>query len=353
MSDSFIKDHIIYKRFYYKNQPSNYFISEYGDVYNIVTDHYLSQSLNCSGRKIVCLSISGESIPIPIHHLVAIVFLGKIPEGMTVDHIDEFCLNNHYSNLRFLSASDNTKNYIRNKGISKKYSDELIHSICKDLKNGIYYRKLADKYNIPILYLYYIVHYKIRKNIVDKYKPFPINAYRVKNDRKIDKELITDMINIKYSNAQIYETLQIENNNANNKLINKLRKKLGIKDPKFLDDELKESVTNLIKSGFSNNEIVSMLKLPKTNQIRDLFARTRKRLHIPDFNRNGVPSNIQTEIKELVSQGKSNKDILSIYELERTKYTINLLAKLRQTVKKTSSTTIENNDIYYTIDIKL
>ncbi len=44
-----------------------------------------------------------------IHRLVYQVWVGEIPEGMSVDHIDNNKLNNHYSNLQLLSMEDNAR----------------------------------------------------------------------------------------------------------------------------------------------------------------------------------------------------------------------------------------------------
>ncbi len=45
-----------------------------------------------------------------IHKLVAECWLGPCPEGMEVDHIDRNSRNNHYSNLRYVTRSEQMKN---------------------------------------------------------------------------------------------------------------------------------------------------------------------------------------------------------------------------------------------------
>ncbi len=44
-----------------------------------------------------------------IHRLVYETWVEDIPEGMSVDHIDNDKLNNHYSNLQLLSMEDNAR----------------------------------------------------------------------------------------------------------------------------------------------------------------------------------------------------------------------------------------------------
>lgn len=42
-----------------------------------------------------------------VHRLVYTAWIGAIPDGMTVDHIDGDKLNNHHSNLQLLTAIEN------------------------------------------------------------------------------------------------------------------------------------------------------------------------------------------------------------------------------------------------------
>lgn len=44
-----------------------------------------------------------------IHRLFYMTWVGEIPPGLTVDHIDGNKLNNHHSNLQLLSAGDNAR----------------------------------------------------------------------------------------------------------------------------------------------------------------------------------------------------------------------------------------------------
>lgn len=44
------------------------------------------------------------------HHLVARQFIGERPDGYVIDHIDRNPLNNHISNLRYITQKENTHN---------------------------------------------------------------------------------------------------------------------------------------------------------------------------------------------------------------------------------------------------
>jgi hypothetical protein len=68
----------------------------------------------------VCLYKNGKQKVIAIHQLVAMAFLGHIPNGksIVVDHIDNNKLNNHVSNLQIVSHRINTTKDRNNPGIT-------------------------------------------------------------------------------------------------------------------------------------------------------------------------------------------------------------------------------------------
>ena len=138
---------------------TKYYATENGDIYNIETKNYLSKCINMDGRYIVCLTFNGISKIYPVHKLVYLAFYKNIENDMTINHINENKLDNTYTNLELLSREDNIRSYLfnHNDPFCKKYPDDLIVKICEDLSNGIHYRELAIKYDIPINYLYSIV----------------------------------------------------------------------------------------------------------------------------------------------------------------------------------------------------
>lgn len=57
--------------------------------------------------------VRGDARPhvhVKFHILVAEAFIGKRPDNFVIDHIDHNISNNHYSNLRYCSVSDNWHN---------------------------------------------------------------------------------------------------------------------------------------------------------------------------------------------------------------------------------------------------
>lgn len=60
-----------------------------------------------------------------IHRLVVWAFIGEIPKGMQVNHIDEDKKNNRLSNLEIVTHRQNQNHGTRNKRISKSKSQQL------------------------------------------------------------------------------------------------------------------------------------------------------------------------------------------------------------------------------------
>lgn len=55
----------------------------------------------------VAVTIKKKTVNRVVHRLVYETWVGVIPEGMTVDHIDGNKLNNHHTNLRLLTPEEN------------------------------------------------------------------------------------------------------------------------------------------------------------------------------------------------------------------------------------------------------
>ena len=71
--------------------------------------YYPKIRINRKGYKIVSLYIAGEgrAIDIAVHRLVAMTFINGYQDGLTVDHLDCDKLNNHYTNLEWVTNKEN------------------------------------------------------------------------------------------------------------------------------------------------------------------------------------------------------------------------------------------------------
>lgn len=78
-----------------------------------VQERILKPSQNQKGYRIVVLARDGKRYAYPVHRLVAETFLGPLPEGWHTCHIDGDNQNNHVTNLRYATPSENNRDVVR------------------------------------------------------------------------------------------------------------------------------------------------------------------------------------------------------------------------------------------------
>lgn len=84
---------------------------------------YYTTFVRIGGRK-----PDAKTIRVPIHKVVAECWLGDKPDGLEIDHIDRNSHNNHYTNLRYVTRSEQMKNRDHT-NISAKGSQNLLAHI--------------------------------------------------------------------------------------------------------------------------------------------------------------------------------------------------------------------------------
>lgn len=111
-----------------------YYVSNYGRVKSHLRHGY--NQTPCKGYehllKLVVLKIGYPSIMLwmhgkpstkYVHRLVAAAFIGEIPQGMVVNHIDGDKTNNHVTNLEIITQSGNREHAART-GLLKGFLKE-------------------------------------------------------------------------------------------------------------------------------------------------------------------------------------------------------------------------------------
>ena len=111
----------------------------------------LKPGINSCGYKCVSITHNDKRITKCIHTLVAETYLGNRPLGYFINHIDGNKLNNHYSNLEYVTPKENI-NHAWKIGLAKPRYGE---------KNG--YSKLN---NLAINDIHALRKFGLRQNII-------------------------------------------------------------------------------------------------------------------------------------------------------------------------------------------
>jgi hypothetical protein len=107
------------------------------------------------GYPLACFCQDGEQHYHRVHRLVAEAFLGPCPAGLQVNHKDGDKLNNHVSNLEYVTPSENTRHAIR-LGLwtpvgeahhLSKLSEADVREI-RRLRGKVTQQQLADRYGV-------------------------------------------------------------------------------------------------------------------------------------------------------------------------------------------------------------
>ena len=98
---------------FYETEHYSYFITSAGDVYRYNKRRGTILPMKCSTAdghyKLIVLE-NGKKFWYA-HRLVYEAFVGEIPEGLVVDHIDNDFTNNRVWNLQVITKSENTQKY--------------------------------------------------------------------------------------------------------------------------------------------------------------------------------------------------------------------------------------------------
>ena len=107
-----------------------YEISEDGRIFrNIKSKKQLKLVKNNRNYWLAFGSINGIKFTVTVHSLVAECWLGPCPSNYEIDHIDKNKDNNHYTNLRYVTHSENNLNRIMSwkQPVSVQYNDSILY----------------------------------------------------------------------------------------------------------------------------------------------------------------------------------------------------------------------------------
>ena len=86
-----------------------YSVTDGGQVRSLRTGKLLSQRTDRHGYRVVSLFDGSREVTRGVHQLVALAFLGEIPAGCEVHHMDHEKGNNSAENLCYVSHTENVR----------------------------------------------------------------------------------------------------------------------------------------------------------------------------------------------------------------------------------------------------
>lgn len=118
----------------------NYIIYSNGKIYNCKKDCFCKTERKDKNRyqEVRLIDNQGYSHIFYVHFLVASNFIGEIPEGMQVNHINEDKHDNRVENLEIVTPAQNCAHGTRNERIAKTLKGKIKQHHCfqvEDLNN--------------------------------------------------------------------------------------------------------------------------------------------------------------------------------------------------------------------------
>jgi hypothetical protein len=131
-----------------------YLIYNDGRVYSIKSNIFIKITDNGNGYKKVSIWQNGINGQFYIHRLVAQHFIDNPDNKKYVDHIDRNKDNNHYTNIRWVTASENINNIAGESRYSvirtsKWHNKELRYKVVELRLKGLKVSEVAKELNIP------------------------------------------------------------------------------------------------------------------------------------------------------------------------------------------------------------
>jgi hypothetical protein len=131
-------------------EDTNYEVSNEGVVRNLTSKIIIKGSISTSGYKMVSLHVNGKRITKQVHRLVALAFINNSENKTQVNHIDKNKINNHITNLEWVTPKENMKHHYDNGGVKNnnqtykgKFGKEHNRSV-KIICDGIVYNGMSE-----------------------------------------------------------------------------------------------------------------------------------------------------------------------------------------------------------------
>ena len=202
-----------FKIFELEGNATNYAIGNNGTVLNIKTDKQMKLFLS-NMYKCVNVHYGNNRKRLYVHRMVALMHVNGYREGLVVNHKDGNKLNNSWLNLEWVTIKYNTQHAIMS-GLKptgekvSKYSEETVHAICSMIESGVPNKRIQIATGVSKSIVTNIKNYLSWRHISINYN-FNIKS---KRDSKFHmfRNDIEKLIIDGYSNREIIKIVSLDN----------------------------------------------------------------------------------------------------------------------------------------------
>lgn len=203
-----------FKPIFYKGILTKYEVNEFGLIKNIDTGYIIKPQLNTSGYLEAQIYVNGKQRKIGVHRLVAVAFIENPEQKPEVNHIDGVKINNHVSNLEWVTREENMQHASR-MGLRPRLKGELngcnkitekdAEFICICLVQGMHPKQIHKLFGYSIYISSDIARKKTWTHVSEK---FHIPKTKKHGNFKIYHEQVDSMIICEYTNDEIKKEIK-------------------------------------------------------------------------------------------------------------------------------------------------
>ena len=313
-----------WKQLYLLNNYQNYDISNFGRVRNHLTG-YIYKTSRVKGMKNTYEFINiklhnGKRFNTGVHRLVAIMFI-PIPSSnkkFVVDHIDNIKYHNIYTNLQWLTESENIKK--SSKYIGPSTPKEIVQKICELLQANHSIYDISVECGCSEL-LVKDIYYKIRYTKISKDYTFPVRKPDIDLIRAICKEISIGDKTMQQIASNYGVSLHLIKNIKSGKSYKDISSDYVFPDTKNnkYDMAIIKSVCSLLSNGISPSKAAKKLGISKSFvqhiASRDIYRDISEKYEF-NYSKYKIPDDIIISIYDDSISGKYlQKDIAKKYNV--------------------------------------
>jgi hypothetical protein len=146
----------------------DYLITESGEVYSLKygSERLLKHVNDGGGYSQVSFAVSKDvnkscRVSNKVHILVYLNYVGDIPKGMTINHVDGDKSNNHYTNLQLVTHKENSDHAVKGllRDTKRKLTQEQARAIRTLRCVGHPVREISKKFGVSYKAVYQILNH--------------------------------------------------------------------------------------------------------------------------------------------------------------------------------------------------